>query len=167
MGVLAGDILGDTNAELRVTDPYKSATSLSNVAASRMRLEDVFIIMVRRLIGVVEHDAGFRKLSKFFLDVDVGIESARYVRTAEGEFVWGVVLPVLVGDRAPKLPWEDGDEDIGRSVPNNSELSNIEYVSFASSVHVSGNNVPICASTSGNFFRLCRPPGVQISSGSS
>lgn len=91
-----------------------------------MRLEDGFIIMVRRLTGVVEHDAGFRKLSKFFLDVDVGIESARYVRTAEGELVSGVVLPVRVGERAPQLPCEDGDEVTGRSVPNNSELRSME-----------------------------------------
>ena len=126
MGVLAGDTLGDTKDELRATDPYRSATSLSNVAASRTRLEDGFIIMVRRLTGVVEDDAGFRKLSKFFLDVDVGIESARYVRIAEGELVSGVVVPVRVGERAPQLPCEDGDEVTGRSVPNNSELRSME-----------------------------------------
>jgi len=128
VGVLAGDKLGDTNEEVRANgcEPYKSM-SPSYAVTSRKRAEAIGDPTIgRRLAGVVEQEVGLRKLSKFFLDVDVGIESARYVRTEEGEFVRGVVLPVRVGERAPQLPWEDGDEVTGRSVPNNSELRSME-----------------------------------------
>lgn len=138
MGVLAGDKLGDTNEEVRANgcEPYKSM-SPSYAVTSRKRAEAIGDPTIgRRLAGVVEQEVGLRKLSKFFLDDDAGNESARYVRTAEGELVCGVMVPVRVGDNAPKLPCEEGDDDIGLSVPKSSELRSIEYVSLASSMHM-------------------------------